>query len=310
MKNNLNNKPNVITIMKTYNGSKYIVAQIDSIMAQNEINNYLYISDDGSTDGTIDKIFELKKKYKNIFLVHNHQGEGPAQGFLNLVKYIIDTVEIADYYIAYSDQDDIWYPNKLSTAVQTLKDKKADLFLSTYDVFRDGKKKIRNMGYDIPITVDRILAYWAPSGNVFVFTKRLAQTIAQTSPSKMRMHDFWTLLVATSVGFDIVAIDRPLLMYRLHENNTVGLEKIGFSYFKKLYLSAREDGNIRSHQAVDILNEKNLKLENDETRALLEKFANYRDSFQNRIALSKLQISGMNKLQKILFKISVITGVF
>lgn len=313
MKNNEKNeasKPDVITLMKTYNGSKYIGEQIESIMAQKHVNVLLYISDDGSTDDTVEKIVDFQRKYDNIFLVKNHQGEGPAQGYLNLVKYIVNEVDLSNYYVAYADQDDLWYQEKLITAVSNLKEKQADLFLSTYDVLRDGQKHVRNMGFDVPISIERVLAYWSPSGNVFVFTQSLATVLAKTNPKIIRMHDFWTLLIAVSGGFGIAALDKPLLMYRLHENNTVGLNKIGVAYFKNLYGSMKNDRNIRSLQATELLNQKDLLISDAKVSRTLKMFSQYRNSLMQRIALSRLKILGMNHVQRVLFKVTTLLGEF
>lgn len=310
MINSLNAFPNIIVIMKTYNGSKYVIEQVDSIMNQKEVNTYLYISDDGSNDDTISKIYSLKTKYKNIFLIANHEGEGPAMGFLNLVKYVVDNVQISDYFIAYADQDDVWYSDKLITAVTNLNEQEADLFLSTYDVSSSKQSFVRDMRYDIPITVERVLTYWCPSGNVFVFNKPLALAVASTNPKTLRMHDFWTLLVAISGDYKIVTLNKPLLMYRLHENNTVGLNKIGLSYFKNLFFSVKNNRNIRSLQATELLKQESEIIKNEEVREKIEKFSQYQYHLSQRVELSQLKILGMNNLQKVLFKVSTLLGVF
>lgn len=47
-------EPLVAILMATYNGSKYLQEQLDSIARQNHHNWILYVSDDGSTDATLD----------------------------------------------------------------------------------------------------------------------------------------------------------------------------------------------------------------------------------------------------------------
>ena len=63
----INNKPTVAILMATYNGEKYISQQIDSILNQSEVNVHFYISDDGSTDNTLNIIQDYKNKYKENF---------------------------------------------------------------------------------------------------------------------------------------------------------------------------------------------------------------------------------------------------
>lgn len=303
--------PIVVVLMKTFNGSKYIEEQLQSIMNQKNVEVRLYISDDGSSDDTVFKIKRMQQSFHNIFLISSQKNEGPAQGFLNLLKKVIEENPFDDNcFFAFADQDDIWYEQKLNKAVQKLEKDNADLFLSTYHVLKDGKQQIRDMGYRYPITVERVLSYWAPSGNVFVFTKRLAKQVAKTTPPKIRMHDFWTLLIAVTGNFKITILDEPLLMYRLHQNNTVGLQKIGYRYFKNLYKSAKNDKNIRSNQAKYLLQEDTLNITDDDMIKTLNDFSYYNVRTHIKLKLIHKKISGMNFLQKILFKISVILGVF
>ena len=52
----------VAVLLSTYNGSKYIKEQIDSILSQEGVNIDIYIRDDGSTDETVNIIYEYKSK--------------------------------------------------------------------------------------------------------------------------------------------------------------------------------------------------------------------------------------------------------
>ena len=61
----IQNKPTVAILMATYNGEKYLSEQIDSILNQRQVNVHLYVSDDGSTDNTLNIIQDYKNKYKD-----------------------------------------------------------------------------------------------------------------------------------------------------------------------------------------------------------------------------------------------------
>ena len=56
----------ICVLMSTYNGSKYIKEQLDSILNQEKVNIELLIRDDGSTDKTLEILEEYSKKYKNL----------------------------------------------------------------------------------------------------------------------------------------------------------------------------------------------------------------------------------------------------
>ena len=88
----------------TYNGEKYLREQLDSILPQLAESDEVIVSDDGSTDGTIDLITSLNDP--RIKIVSNSGRKGYVGNFENALKHTTGD------YIFLSDQDDIWYPNK------------------------------------------------------------------------------------------------------------------------------------------------------------------------------------------------------
>ena len=105
---------NILVLMSTYNGEKYLKEQIDSILAQKNVEVTIRVRDDGSTDGTIRILEEYQKCGKLNW--YSSTNMGPAKSFLDLVynaplKY--------DYY-AFCDQDDYWKEDKLYKAIERL----------------------------------------------------------------------------------------------------------------------------------------------------------------------------------------------
>ena len=92
----------VKVLLSAYNGEKYIVEQVESILNQTYQNIELYIRDDGSKDNTL----KVLKPYQDNPKVHIIQGEnvGFIKSFLQLVELSGD----ADFY-SYADQDDVWF---------------------------------------------------------------------------------------------------------------------------------------------------------------------------------------------------------
>ena len=102
-------------LMSTYNGERYLVDQIESILGQKTDFEYsLIVRDDGSTDKTCDILKQYAAENKILFV----KGEniGAAKGFMSL---LIDNPGY-DYY-AFSDQDDIWNENKLQIGVDSIR---------------------------------------------------------------------------------------------------------------------------------------------------------------------------------------------
>lgn len=111
------NKYKVCVVMSTYNGVHYIEKQISSILNQRNVDIVLYIRDDGSIDGTPDLLNKLSSLHKNIIIDVSGNNLGFANSFH---RALIDAPE-ADFY-AFSDQDDYWFPNKIESTIELIKD--------------------------------------------------------------------------------------------------------------------------------------------------------------------------------------------
>lgn len=97
----------VSVLVITYNGKSYIKAQLDSIIKAIDEDDEIIISDDGSTDGTVEIIREYLDNHNNIKLVYGEH-KGIAANFSNAYKYSHGEI------IAFSDQDDEWFPEKIT----------------------------------------------------------------------------------------------------------------------------------------------------------------------------------------------------
>ena len=108
---------NILVLMSTYNGSKYIKQQIESIFKQKNVNADILIRDDGSTDDTIDIINSFGDDRIKLYKGYNL---GSTNSFIDLIKYSAKHYPDYEYY-AFSDQDDVWEPEKIKVAVNALK---------------------------------------------------------------------------------------------------------------------------------------------------------------------------------------------
>ena len=98
-------------VLSTYNGARFLAEQLESIQKQTFTDWQLLIRDDGSTDTTPKIISEFVASDPRIRFINEHdrQNVGVIKNFFTLVKY-----DVADYYF-FSDQDDVWLPDKLAT---------------------------------------------------------------------------------------------------------------------------------------------------------------------------------------------------
>lgn len=97
----------------TYNGERFIREQIGSIINQLGNEDEIIISDNGSTDSTIDIIKEIDDK--RIKLIKGPEKKSPTSNFENALMHA------KGEYIFLSDQDDVWKDNKISICMQYLK---------------------------------------------------------------------------------------------------------------------------------------------------------------------------------------------
>ena len=124
-------KEKVAVLVSTYNGENYIAEQLDSIINQTYKNIDIYVRDDGSKDNTR-KILEEYAKEKKIIYIKSNKNLGYPEAFYELMR----KAKKSDYY-AFSDQDDIWYEDKIERGVERLKQSDKDtpaLFFANYDV--------------------------------------------------------------------------------------------------------------------------------------------------------------------------------
>ena len=108
----------------TFNGMKYLGAQLESICAQTVKPSMISISDDCSTDGTIEYIenFARRSPIPVVFTPNPHRG-GVINNFLNAFA------NCASDYIAYCDQDDVWREDRLSLCTEALKNPAVSLVM-------------------------------------------------------------------------------------------------------------------------------------------------------------------------------------
>lgn len=118
-------KKTVSVVMCTYNGERYIREQLDSIVAQTYPLKEIIIQDDGSTDHTVEICQEYAARYPFIHVFVNEHNKGLDANFESA------TMRSTGEFVAFSDQDDVWYPEKISKQVAAIGDH--DICFSCYD---------------------------------------------------------------------------------------------------------------------------------------------------------------------------------
>lgn len=202
--------------LASYNGVNYIQQQIDSILSQLAEGDELLISDDGSTDGTL----EIIKSYKDqrILLFES--------GFKNVVKNFEFIISKSRGEIIFlSDQDDLWEPTKVMRILEIFSNKHEIGLITT------GFNTIDENGDVIKKHIDEKLKLNLFSniiknnflGCTLAFRKELKE-IVLPFPSKLAMHDWWIGCNAI-IHSSVLHLNIDLINYRRHNTNFTILNK-------------------------------------------------------------------------------------
>lgn len=200
----------VSVCVATYNGEKFLREQLDSVLSQLERTDELIISDDGSTDETLNIISSYKDN--RICLIHNKGEHGFIKNFENGLKHVHGD------YIFLCDQDDIWKANKRQVVLDELK--KCDLVIHDAELIDGdgyclGKNYYSTMHHSNGFWMN--LFYSRYLGCCMAFKKEILNECLPF-PSTCRGHDYWIGCFA-ALHYKVRFIPHVLLSYRRHGNN-------------------------------------------------------------------------------------------
>lgn len=300
----------VLVLMSTYNGEKYIVEQIDSIMNQIGVNVILHIRDDGSSDSTVEIIKKLKYKYKNKIDLIEGENIGWRKSFFELMN----TKLVCDYY-AFSDQDDKWLPNKLYNAIDKIEKNNASLYVGNVEVTDENLNMIR---LHCPREIDMmdrnisdvILNPCMPGGLSYVFKEELRKKVITLSKYYYYGHDTLVLQIGLALG-KVVYDSNPCVLYRQHQSNVFGAD-YSRNRIVKERLNLIRNGNKNSLMKLAEILIENFSAEmfNTEARIFLEDLEKARKSFLYRFVLiSKNRIKRENIKRTIALHLKIIMGL-
>lgn len=223
----MNTRQKISVCMATYNGGKYIKEQIDSILSILEEDDEVVISDDGSTDKTIEIIEEYNDSRLKIF--YNKKRKGVTWNFENAISFA--TGEI----IFLSDQDDVWLPNKVTLSLEALE--KYDLVVTNCKVVDDNLNVINESYFQISNSRKGFIKNFYRSsylGCCLAFRKELLKDVLPFPKRLFLFHDWWIGFIADS-RYNVEFINTPCLLFRRHGQNTSTSAGISQqSFYKKI----------------------------------------------------------------------------
>ena len=229
--------PKIAILLAAYNGELWIQEQINSILNQVNVEIYLFISVDLSTDKTHELCKQYAQKYQNINILS--YGERFNCAAKNFYRLILD-VNFLDFdYVSLADQDDIWFPEKLSYAINSLKGNNVEAYSSNVSAFwESGKRKLVKKSYPQK-KFDHYFESAGP-GCTYVLKRNSAQFLKifiksnWVNVKKIESHDWLIYAFFRSNQMPWYIDSKVFMLYRQHELNQVG-SNFGFlAYLKRI----------------------------------------------------------------------------
>lgn len=271
----------IAVMLSSYNGEKYIEEQIESILSQEKVKVYLYIRDDGSTDGT-KKILEKYTDNTNIIIEF-----GENLGFQRSFMQIVGKIQNQYDYYAFADQDDYWKKEKLLEAVKILeKNRGTELYTSALDVvdeflqhqYYNEFSKLRK-SFGSAISRQRL------AGCTMVFTPKILEMTKEFPIDEyytIFSHDaivyYLTLLSGNNVYFD----KKSFISFRRHKGTITEHGKGFIKRVKSVTNIFSENKAWKYHQINVLYNYYNENM-TTEIKAYCMRVLNYKENFINTI---------------------------
>jgi rhamnosyltransferase len=230
----------IAVLMATYNGLKWLPEQVSSVLNQVDVDLTLYVSDDGSSDGTYELIKELAADNLRIVLLPKVQWMGSAGK--NFYRLICD-VDVSGFdYVSFADQDDIWNLDKLLTHIDLIKRYGAEAISSNVLAFwPDGSQKL--IVKSQPQKPYDFLFESAGPGCTFLMTPWLIGEVRyhllnHEEAKDVTLHDWLSYAICRAYGRRWVIDTVPSIQYRQHQTNVLGANsglKAAFTRLKKIH---------------------------------------------------------------------------
>lgn len=267
--------------MCTYNGERFLKEQIDSILNQSFKNIELIVTDDCSSDTTVEILEKFQKNDIRIKIYQNEKNLGFLKNFEKSISLCTGD------YIALADQDDIWKLNKIELFLKEIGE---NTLIYSDALLIDQYSKALNQYLITPGVLAHgkcnksFLIYNSASGNTMMFKKKLVDYILPI-PKEMSYHDIWIAFIASTIG-SICVTKEAMTYYRRYDEQVTRTIKSEYKSSRDK-INQRENGakefaistlrNCRAFSKIKFLDEE-AKLVID---LLIEHYSNFEHGFFN-----------------------------
>lgn len=264
----------VTILMGVHNGAAHLAAQLDSFARQSHADWRLVASDDGSADGSreIVEAFARGQPPGRVELIAG-PGRGHAANYLQMLRRLPAG---GSDWLAFSDQDDVWLPERLAMGIAALRDiagpalycSRTLICSQTLEGQRLSPHRPRPPGFR------NALVQNIASGNTTLLNPAGARLLADAARriGTTVVHDWLAYQVISGAGGRVVHDDRPSLLYRQHGGNAIGANDGLRAKLRRMRMLM--DGTMRDWNTVNLAALHAIRdLLGEEERAVAEAFA-------------------------------------
>lgn len=261
-------------LMGVFNGGKYLQQQLNSIVSQSEDKWCLYVSDDGSTDSSMEILENLQKNLgpKKIKIYH-----GPQRGFSNNFISLLTNTQITAKYYALCDQDDIWHFDKLKKAKKFFQQHKIEtpsLYCGRTIFVDENNLPLSDSSMPrLGPSFQNALVQNIASGNTMVINNAARNLLIRCGRDmNVYAHD-WLIYQLISGANGVILYDKiPYVRYRQHSTNQIGMNSKLINKFRRFSQVLNGEYSNWNERNVTILNE-HIDLLSEENRENLLNFS-------------------------------------
>lgn len=221
--------PPIDILVATFDGERWLPAQLDSLLAQSHPEVRIVIRDDGSRDGSRAIAARYASEHPDRIRILPHDGVNrrACGNFAELLRHAEAP------YAMFCDQDDVWHPDKVEVSLAAMRRAEAsapglpvlvhtDLAVVDQDLAPIAPSLARFLGLDLVggASLPRLLAHNVVAGCTTLMNRPLIDRCLPIPPEAI-MHDWWVALVAAACG-RIEVVPHALAEYRQHPANVLG----------------------------------------------------------------------------------------
>lgn len=230
-------EPKAAVCLAAFNGMRWLPEQLDSVLVQQNVAVTVFVSVDASSDGTEAWIDARAREDRRIVLLpHGQHFGGAGPNFYRLLR----DVDLSGFdYLSFSDQDDLWHPEKLWRAHCLMKEQGALGYSSNVTAFwPSGKTQLVNKAQP-QRSLDFMFEAAGP-GCTYVLQSSLALSLqkmvraADASLLRVGYHDWLIYAFARANNYSWVIDDWSSMQYRQHSNNQIGVNAGWRSYWLRV----------------------------------------------------------------------------